>query len=119
MQDSSLVDDFASLPKSIIAGDIWSPMSNISHIHSELSDPFVEFFRVADRTGMRMETAVKKLVAPARLMNIGKRGLIREGYFADITIMRNGRPDTVLVNGKIAYGDNPVSEVCSGEILTI
>jgi N-acyl-D-amino-acid deacylase len=119
MTETSLVDDFALYSKSVIAGGIWSPMSKISHIHSELSDPFVEFFRIANRVGMRLELAVKKLATPFKLIGLKKRGLISEGYAADITIMKNGRPETVLVNGKIAYDNGSVLETRSGEALSV
>lgn len=119
MTDVSLVTKFMSYEKSAVAGKIWSPMSSISHIHSELSDPFIEFFRVAGRSETRLETAVKKLSAPARLLGLKKRGLIKEGFAADITILKNGEPELVLVNGGIAYENGVVSESHRGEVITI
>jgi len=118
MADLSLVDKVASHPKSIVAGSVWSPMSDISGLHSELSDPFVEFIRQADRLGLRLELVAKKLSAPARMLGLKKRGMVKEGFAADIVVLKNKRPDLVLVNGEIAYGNGSASESRSGEVLS-
>jgi|GEM_PF-1917752 len=118
MQDSSIVDAIASHPKSIIAGSVWSPMSGISHIHSELSDPFTEFIRVADRIGLRPELVAKKLSGAARLLGFKKRGLVKEGFAADLVVLKNKRPEITLVNGEVAYESGSVSDSRSGEVIS-
>lgn len=117
MADASLADKMALHPKSIVAGSVWSPISDISNLHSELSDPFVEFIRQADRMGLRLELVAKKLSAPARMLGFKKRGIIKEGFAADIVVLKNKRPELVMVNGEIAYKGGLDSESRSGEVL--
>lgn len=74
--------------------------------------------RVQKENLLPLEKAVFKLTfLPARKFGIKERGLIAEGYFADIIILRDGRPSEVLVNGSLALEDGKIKNVLSGEIL--
>ena len=92
-----------------------------------------------------LETVVERMChAPARLFNIAKRGFIREGYCADLTLVDLNSPFTVdrkdvlskcgwspfegqtfrskvthvLVNGQLAYENGRLNEMVKGERLT-
>jgi len=65
-----------------------------------------------------LEKAVVKTTSlPAFKFNIKERGLIDEGYFADIVIIRDGRPSEVLVNGSIALENGETKGALAGKIL--
>ena len=119
MADDKIIDKIIAHPKSIIGTSSWSPMSSLSDIHSALSEPFIEFIRSADSSGMRIELIAKKLTYPARLLGLKKRGILKEGFAADIVILKNNRPEFTVVNGKIAYENGAVASNRSGEIITI
>ncbi|MFA5052508.1 MAG: hypothetical protein WC565_00380 [Parcubacteria group bacterium] len=119
MADRELIEKIASHGRSIIGSSGWSPMSKISIKHRELSDPFAEFIRLSDRLGIRPELVGKKLSAPARILGFRKRGVIKEGYAADITIVKNNRPEITIVNGEIAFEEGSFNNVHSGEIVNI
>ena len=49
---------------------------------------------VRDRNILSLEEAIRKMTSlPAQILSINKRGLLREGYYADITIFD---PETVI-----------------------
>ncbi len=63
--------------------------------------PLVQFslpmmLELADNGIVTVETVVEKMAhAPARLFNIDRRGYIRKGYYADLTVVRPDSPYTV------------------------
>lgn len=83
---------------------------------------------------MALEEAVRKLTSKAaEAMNLKNRGLIKEGYFADLTIFN---PDTiedkgtfiepiqypvgieyVIVNGKVAVEHGTHTTICNGMVI--
>ncbi|MFA4999465.1 MAG: hypothetical protein WC519_01930 [Parcubacteria group bacterium] len=117
MDDDALMEKFVSHPRSVVGSFIWSPMPPSSLIHSELSHPFSEFLRLSDKLGHRIELTVKKLSAPARLFGFKKRGVVKEGYAADLVILKNNRPESTIVNGEVAFEDGLVKNARSGEII--
>ncbi len=119
MIDDKTISQIISHPKSIVGSSSWSPMSSLSNIHSTLSEPFIEFIRSADSSGMRIELIAKKLAFPARLLGLKKRGILKEGFAADIVLLKNNRPEVTIVNGKIAYESGVVALNRAGEIITI
>jgi len=49
---------------------------------------------VRDRNILSLEEAIRKMTSlPAQILSINKRGLLREGYYADITIFD---PETII-----------------------
>jgi len=119
MMDDKIINQIISHPKSIVGSSSWSPMSSLSGIHSALSDPFIEFIRSADSSGMRIELIAKKLTYPTRLLGLKKRGIIKEGFAADIVVLKNNRPEFTIINGKIAYENGSVILNRAGKIITI
>ena len=66
--------------------------------HPRTANTFVRFLRINRETGlMPFEKAIYKMTAfPASVMEIPERGLLKEGYYADITVLD---PETVADNG--------------------
>ena len=119
MTDDKIISQIISHPKSIVGSSSWSPISSLSNIHSMLSEPFIEFIRSAGNSEMRIELIAKKLTYPARLLGLKKRGVLKEGFAADIVVLKNNRPELTIVNGKIAYENGAVALNRAGEIITI
>ncbi|MDP3052379.1 MAG: amidohydrolase family protein [bacterium] len=75
---------------------------------------------VQEKNLMPLEKAVIKATSsPARKFNIRERGLLAEGYFADIVIMRDGQPSDVLVNGSVVLENGEIngSLALAGKVL--
>lgn len=83
------------------------------------SGGMVDFLNLVQKENlMSLEKAVVKATSlPAFKFNIKERGLIKEGYFADIVVIRDGRPSEVLVNGSIALENGEAKGTLAGKIL--
>ncbi len=112
------IEKIAAYPKSIVS-DFLQVSKSSAPIYSKLSEPFIEYLRLSNSRGERIELTAKKLASPARLLNFKNRGLIKENFFADIVILKNNNPEVTMVNGKIAYESGSVAESRHGGIITI
>jgi len=83
------------------------------------SEGAMDFLNLVQKENLvSLEKAVVKTTSlPAFKFNIKERGLINEGYFADIVIIRDGRPSEVLVNGSIALENGETKGALAGKIL--
>lgn len=104
----------------------------------------VSMLELADKGVFSVETVVEKMChAPARLFCIERRGYIREGYHADLVLVRRGEPwqvtpecieskcgwspleghrfrwkvEKTFANGHLVYSDGQVDEAYRGEEL--
>ncbi len=67
---------------------------------------------------MTIEEAVKKLTfLPAMKLKLNKRGIIREGYFADLVVFRDTEISDVIINGKRAVKEGKFQNILAGEAL--
>jgi len=65
-----------------------------------------------------LESAISKIThLPAQQLGLQQRGLVREGYFADLVLFRDTRIETVFVNGAIAVRDGKITDILHGKIL--
>ncbi|MCL5004434.1 MAG: amidohydrolase family protein [Patescibacteria group bacterium] len=88
-------------------------------ICSENLPKFLE--SIGNENSMPIEEAIKKITfAPAGKLKLNKRGLVREGYFADLVLFRleNGlKIQEVILNGKRVVRDGEFQNIIVGEIL--
>jgi len=67
---------------------------------------------------MPIETAVYKITGlPAQRLGLRERGIIRDGYFADLVIFKDAEIREVLVNGKRIVKDGKFQGILAGKIL--
>ena len=73
---------------------------------------------VQEKNLMPLEKAVAKATSlPARKFQIKERGLIAEGHYADIIILRDGQPSEVLINGLVVLENGKSKKILAGKIL--
>ena len=76
------------------------------------------FLSLVEKYGIPLERAVEKVTSlPARLYRIEHRGRLREHYYADLVVFRNGTPSEVLVNGVFAVQSGIPQRTLSGKVL--
>ncbi len=107
--------------RSIIAssGASFADKSNtMSHVH--IFDRCIpKFFELSGINNIiPIETAVRKITSlPAQRLGIKDRGMIKEGYYADLVLFRDATIETVFVNGAIAVRDGVYTDMVNGTIL--
>lgn len=95
---------------------------------------FLGYF-VRDKQLMSFEEGIRKMTSlPAQILHMKSRGLLKPGYFADITIFDPQTisgiatyddpqqyavgVQTVIVNGQIALKESRQTDVCAGQVVT-
>lgn len=79
-----------------VGSDGWAPRPAESHPHPRMFGTFPRVLGhyTRDRQVFTLEEAVRRMTGlPARRLGLNDRGLLREGFWADITVFN---PDTVL-----------------------
>ena len=91
--------------------------SGVKHPRSQ--NTFPRFLAMMQATKMISRgEAVRKITGdPAKKLNFKKRGLIKEGYFADLVVMQNEKVRDVLVNGSPAVLDGALTGTRVGAII--
>src|SRR3989344_3677365 len=117
-ENGKLLKKFIRSPRSIIASNTAGTGFN-EYIHSSEKR---QFSKILKETFHEEEFALEKMIAkmtsvPAKKYRIGKRGLIREGYYADIAILDNFAARDVFVNGARAMKNGEITRTRSGHIL--
>jgi len=79
---------------------------------------FPKFLEMAEKGLLPIEEAIKKITyLPAKILGLKNRGVIRDGNFADLTIFKDGKINTVIVNGKIAVRNGEFQNLLAGRVL--
>lgn len=93
------------------------PEKNLRFTNEDASLAFKKYLEIAEEEKMPVEEAIKKITAlPAQIFGIKSRGLIKEGYFADLTLMKSDNSAAyVLVNGKLAVKNGEFTNELGGE----
>lgn len=83
------------------------------------SGSFLKFLElVENKKIMPIEEAVKKLSSlPAAKLKFKKRGIIKEGCFADMVLFKDAKIYEVILNGKRAIKGEKFQEISAGKIL--
>ncbi len=82
---------------------------------------FLQFLKKANEDGiLSRERAIQKLTAsPAKKYRIKKRGMLKEGYFADIVVLKESIPHYVFVNGIKTLDQGKITKKRGGKTLRV
>ncbi|MDP3901370.1 MAG: amidohydrolase family protein [bacterium] len=80
---------------------------------------FPKFLEIIEKTGkISLEEAIKKIsYIPALKFSLKNRGLIKEGYMADLTMFSKNQITNVLVNGQLAIKNGQFQNILAGKVL--
>jgi len=116
--DTALLSSFLAHPSSIIASNSASfGKKEFKPIQSTATFP--SFLALASGSKlMAVETAIHKTTGlPAKKYGIAKRGLVKEGYYADLVILAGFKPKTVFINGVRVLSDEHYTPLRAGMVL--
>lgn len=108
--DTKALERFLAHPNAIIASDGANLLNQAT---------FPAYVKYATETkAAPLEQAIGKITSlPAKKFKIARRGIIKEGCFADIVVLRDGVPRHVFINGVQALKDGVAALTLSGRVL--
>jgi N-acyl-D-aspartate/D-glutamate deacylase len=81
-------------------------------------ETFTRFMSIAEKAGKPLEWVVQKLTQkPAQFLGLKGRGVIAEGAFADLVLLKDGRTSDVWVAGRQVVKNGSITGVLAGSIL--
>lgn len=115
--DEKILEDFMNSPAAIISSN-GASLSEGEFKHERNWNTFPKFLKWAGDGGLSLGKAVAKITSiPARKYSINKRGLIEEGYYADLTVWRDNQASEVLLNGVVVLEEGKPLNVLAGKVL--
>ena len=106
-------------PRALVASNGASLLYSSEFLKPERStNTFPNYLEMALSRKIVMEEAIRRITSmPAKIFGIKERGIIKEGWFADITMLKDNKVANVLINGKLAVRDRVIKEVLAGDII--
>jgi N-acyl-D-aspartate/D-glutamate deacylase len=124
--DPSLVKEALRHPRSLIGSRGFSvgkrhKRGTREPLHNRSAFP--RYLRAAEEAGVSLSDAVEKITKrPAELFGIPERGVMKEGYIADLVVFGPGDPAMdirhVIIGGRVAWGEGLPSGERGGKIFT-
>jgi N-acyl-D-amino-acid deacylase len=108
--DTKALGAFLTHPNAIISSD------GVNFRDQATFPAYIKY--VTEKKVAPLEQAIKKITSlPAKKFGIARRGIIKEGCFADIVVLKDGIPQHVFVNGIHALKDGTAMKTLSGNAL--
>lgn len=106
-------------PRSLVGSNSPSLADSQSMLKPERSvNTFPQFLKIAASQNIPVGEAIKKITSvPARIFNFSKRGLLAEGWQADIAMLKDDQVIHVIVNGQLAVKDKKLVNPNAGILL--
>ncbi len=116
--DPNLLGNILVHPRSLIGSNGASLPEKGRGLKLERStSTFPKFLEIAASRNVPIEQAIKKITSTAaQVYGIKNRGLIKEGYWADITLLKDNKITDVLINGKFAVRNSQATGELAGNV---
>jgi len=103
----------------IISSDKALIGSNSGGLGERAISTFPRFLELAGKQKKyKFEKAIKKITGDAAAkFNLKERGLIKEGYFADLVLIINNKIQAVVINGQTAVRNGQWQKITAGSVL--
>lgn len=106
-------------PRSLIGSNSASFSPAAKSLKPERSrNTFSKFLQLSAAQNIPPENTIQKITSlPAKIFGIKKRGVVAEGWYADLALLKNNDIINVLVNGKLAIQDGQLTNIRNGQPL--
>lgn len=103
-------------PRALIGSNSASlPETNTLIKPKRSTETFTQFLRLAELQNIPIEEAIKKITStPAKIFRIEKRGALREGWYADIALLKDHEAIHTFINGSLAVQDKKITGALKG-----
>jgi N-acyl-D-amino-acid deacylase len=121
--DVPLAEQTMSHPRALIASRGMSFRSPVRRGYMAQPDhalqTFPQFLKAVMKENiMPIDAAIRKITSvPAKLFGLNRRGLIKEGNFADLVGFRDDGVQFVVINGRVMLRDGRMLETPAGQVL--
>ncbi|MEK9170437.1 MAG: amidohydrolase family protein [Patescibacteria group bacterium] len=114
--NQEILSDILFHPRALIGSNGASLLDSPRFLKPEKSTAtFKKYIKLSLSRNMTLPEIIRKITSvPAKLFNINKRGILREGWFADIAMFRNGKIENVMINGKFAVQNGEETNILAG-----
>ncbi len=107
-----------SVERDLIEDFVFSQSSFISSGEIKERGAFLNFLKLAEKIGFSTEKAIAKLTTlPAEKYKLKWRGKIREDYYADLLVIKDGLVKDAIVNGGVLIEEGRFKKSRSGKVL--
>ena len=118
VQRDNLFEKIILHPRVTIESGAYGLIAKKSDFHRNLNNAFGLFLEIANRAGINIEKSIMKTSSlPAIACGLGERGLIEEGFSADIVIMKDRCPSWVFVNGVETVREGELTDGGGGKVI--
>src|SRR3989338_215617 len=117
--NTEILNEIIAHPRAIIGSNSASlPDSQLILKPERAQKTFVRFFEIMKDKKISLEESIKNITAkPAKFFGLQKRGLLREGWFADMAILKDTEVINVMVNGQLTVQDKAVTGHRGGQAI--
>ncbi|MDO8430189.1 MAG: hypothetical protein Q7S73_02380 [bacterium] len=114
-----VLEEVLSHPRALIGSNSASLKDQPSVLRPKrATETFGRFLEIMEQKKAPIEDSIKRITSvPAKIFNISKRGLLQEGWFADVVLLKDKNIAEVIVNGRLAVSNGKVSEIGFGSPL--
>src|SRR3989344_6624150 len=114
--NTGILSDLIFHPRSLIGSNSASlPKSDKSLKPERSTNTFGKFLQLSAAKNLSLENTIQKITSlPAKIFGIKKRGIIAEGAFADVVMLKNNTPLNLIINGQLAIQDGQLTNARNG-----
>ncbi len=113
--NSDLLPELLFHPQALIASNSASLGSQAALKPERSTGTFKKFLKLAAEKNLPMEETIRKITSvPAKIFKIKKRGVLSEGNFADLALLKENEAVHVIINGKLSVQEGKITNQKNG-----
>lgn len=113
--NSNLLSELLFHPQALIASNSASLGPQTALKPERSTSTFKKFLELAAGKKLPLEETIRKITSvPAKIFKIQKRGVLSEGNFADLALLKENEAVQVIINGKLSVQERKITNQKNG-----